>query len=49
MNANRLIGDTTIVERAIHFCVLHMGYFKPNSDAFMLKLKAKDRRSAKEW
>ena len=49
MNANRLVGDATIFERAVHVPVTHMGYFKPNSDAFLLELKAKDRRSAKEW
>lgn len=34
MNAKRLFDDATIFERADHVPVTHMGYFKPNSDAF---------------
>lgn len=29
--------------------VTHMGYFKPPPDAFLMELRSKDRRSAKEW
>lgn len=49
MNANRLVGDANIFERAVHVPVTHMEYIKPNFDAILLDLKAKDLRSAKEW
>lgn len=49
LNASRLVGEGGIFERGPHVPVTHMGYFKPPTDAFFTELRAKDRRSAKEW
>lgn len=49
INAAKLVGEGSAFERGPHVPVTHFGYFKPPIDAFITDLKAKDRRSAKEW
>lgn len=49
LNTLKLVGEGSVFERGPHVPVTHLGYFKPPTDAFLSDLKAKDRRSAKEW
>lgn len=49
LNATKLVGEASVFERGPHFPVTHMAYFKPVTDAFLVELKNKDRRSGKEW
>ena len=49
INATKLVGEASVFERGPHLPITHMAYFKPNMDAFLVELKSKDRRSAKEW
>lgn len=49
INATKLVGEATVFEREPHVPITHLAYFKPNKDAFLVELKSKDRRSAKEW
>ena len=44
-----MLGEGSAFERAPHVPVTHMGYFKPDADAFISELRSRDRRSAKEW
>jgi uncharacterized membrane protein YgcG len=45
----QMVGEGSIFERGAHVPVTHMELFKPPATAFLSELKAKDRRSAKEW
>ena len=49
INPSKLVGEARIFERGPYVPITHMGYFKPATDAFLVELKNKDRRSAKEW
>lgn len=49
MNASKLCGEESIFERGPHVPIAHMEKFKPPTDAFLVELKSKERRSAKEW
>lgn len=49
INATKLVGEASIFERGTHVTITHMGYFKHSTDAFLVELRLKDRRTAKEW
>ncbi|PXF40693.1 hypothetical protein BWQ96_09595 [Gracilariopsis chorda] len=49
LNASKLVGEGRVFESRPHVLITHMGYFKPETDAFLAGLKNKDPRSAKEW
>jgi hypothetical protein len=45
----KMVGEGSMFERESYVPVTHMSFFKPPATAFLSELKAKDRRSAKEW
>jgi hypothetical protein len=49
LQSMQMVGEGSIFERGAHVPVTHMAFFKPPATAFLSELKAKDRRSAKEW
>jgi uncharacterized membrane protein YgcG len=49
LQSMQMVGKGSIFERGAHVPVTHMAFFKPPATAFLSELKAKDRRSAKEW
>lgn len=48
INAAKLVCEASIFERGSHVPITHSGYIKPRTDAFLVELLSKDRRSAKE-
>jgi hypothetical protein len=49
LNSSQMVGNGSVFERGNHVPVTHLAYFKPPTSAFLSELRAKDRRSAKEW
>lgn len=49
VNSSKLISKGSVLERGAHVPINDMGYFKPPQDAFLSEMRAKDRRSDKEW
>jgi hypothetical protein len=49
LNSSQMVGNGSVFERGNHVPVTHLTYFKPPASAFLSELRAKDRRSAKEW
>ena len=49
IQAAKALGDSGCFERGPHVPITHMGYFRPPNDAFLIELRSKDQRSAKEW
>ena len=49
MHATKLVGRASVFARLDHVPITHMGYLKPENNAFLVELKTKDRRSAKKW
>jgi hypothetical protein len=49
LQSMQMVGEGSIFELGVHVPVTHMAFFKPPATAFLSELKAKDRRSAKEW
>lgn len=45
LNASKLVGEDRVLEKGTHVPIKHMEYFKPNMDALIIELKAKNRRS----
>lgn len=48
LNGSKLMGECNVFERGSFVSLTHMGYFRPQTDAFIADLKSKDRKSAKE-
>lgn len=49
MHDGKLLGCANAFKRADHVPKTQIGYFKPENNAFMVEMKAKDRRSAEDW
>lgn len=52
MNAAKIVGEASVFERGPHVPITHMGYFKPNLDAFAVQIRQRteDRtRSGSMW
>jgi hypothetical protein len=49
LNSSQMVGSGSVFERGNHVPVTHLAYFKSPASAFFRELRAKDRRSAKEW
>jgi hypothetical protein len=49
LQSMQMVGEGSLFERGSHVPVTHMAFFKPPPTAFLSELRAKDRRSAKEW
>lgn len=49
LNVAKLVGEIDVFEHGPHVPVTHMACFKPITDGFLVELKSKGRRSAKEW
>lgn len=49
LNDSKLVGEGSVSNRGPHVQVTDMKYFNPPADAFLMNLRVKDRRSAKEW
>ena len=48
LNASKLVGEVSLFERGPFVPITHLGYCKPQTDAFLNELKSKDLRSAKK-
>lgn len=42
LNASKLVGGERAFKRGSHVPITIMGYFNPNTDAFLVELKTKD-------
>jgi hypothetical protein len=49
LNSSQMVENCSVFERGNHVPVIHLAYFKPPASSFLSELRAKDRRSAKEW
>jgi hypothetical protein len=49
LQSSLMVGEGNVFGRGNHVPVTHLAFFKPPATAFLSELKARDRRSAKEW